>query len=87
MLAYGIYWIRFLLQGIFTSEELQRYSKRFLCGLYVMAHGNLNNSMKAFDVFFKMSVQKHMKDRHLDIKQQMKLFKLLYKKGLLKEIH
>jgi hypothetical protein len=53
MLVYGIYWIRFLLQGIFTSEELQRYSKRFLCGLYVMAHGNLNNSMKAFDVFFK----------------------------------
>jgi hypothetical protein len=53
MLAYGIYWIRFLLQGIFTSEELQRYSKRFLCGLYIMAHGNLNNSMKAFDVFFK----------------------------------
>ena len=53
MLVYGIYWIRFLLQGIFTSEELQRYSKRFLCGLYVMAHGNLNNSTKAFDVFFK----------------------------------
>jgi RNase P subunit RPR2 len=41
------------LQGIFTSEELQRYTKKFLCGLYIMAHGNLNNSMKAFDVFFK----------------------------------
>ena len=46
-------WVRFQLQGIFTSEELQRYSKKFLCGLYVMVHGNLNNSMKAFDVYFK----------------------------------
>jgi hypothetical protein len=41
------------LQGVFTSEELQRYSERFLCGLYIMAHRSLNNSMKAFDIFFK----------------------------------
>jgi hypothetical protein len=41
------------MQGMFTSEELQRYSKKFLCGLYIMAHGNVNNSVKAFDVFFK----------------------------------
>src|ERR687891_2657368 len=41
------------MQGIFTSEELQRYSKKFLCGLYRMAYGNLNNSVKGFDVFFK----------------------------------
>jgi len=39
--------------GIFTSEELLRYSKKFLCGLYNMAHGNLNNSVKGLDVFFK----------------------------------
>jgi hypothetical protein len=39
--------------GIFTSEELLRYSKKFLCGLYRMAHGNLYNSVKGFDVFFK----------------------------------
>ena len=45
--------VRFQLQGIFTSEELQRYSKKFLCGLYVIVHGNLSNSMKAFDVYFK----------------------------------
>ena len=45
--------VRFQLQGIFTSEELQRYSKKFLCGLYIMSHGNPNNSIKAFDVFFK----------------------------------
>jgi hypothetical protein len=43
----------FRLQEIFTREELQRYSKKFLCGLYIMAHGNMNNSMRAFDVFFK----------------------------------
>jgi hypothetical protein len=41
------------MQGILTSEELQRYSEKFLCGLYIMAHGNVNNSVKAFDVFFK----------------------------------
>ena len=41
------------MQGIFTSEELQRHSKRFLCGLYIMAHGNVNNSIEAFDVFFE----------------------------------
>jgi hypothetical protein len=43
----------FRLQEIFTREELQRYSKKFLCGLYIMAHGNMNNSVRAFDVFFK----------------------------------
>ncbi|MFL6411244.1 MAG: hypothetical protein ACJ71K_08380 [Nitrososphaeraceae archaeon] len=41
------------MQRIFTSEELQRHSKRYLCGLYIMAHGNVDNSVKAFDVFFK----------------------------------
>jgi hypothetical protein len=49
-----LYWyIGFQLQGIFTPEELKRYSKKFLCGMYIMSHGNLNNSMKGFDVFFK----------------------------------
>jgi hypothetical protein len=48
-----LYRIAIQLQGIFTREELQRYSKKFLCGLYIMSHGNLNNSVKAFDVFFK----------------------------------
>ena len=41
------------MQGIFTSEELKRYSRKFLCGMYIMAHGNSNNSIKGFDVFFK----------------------------------
>ena len=45
--------IRLQLQGIFTSGELQRYSKKFLCGMYLMAHGNLDNSVKAIEVFFK----------------------------------
>jgi hypothetical protein len=62
------------MQGIFTSEELQRYSKKFLCGLYRMAHGNLNNSVKVFDIFLRMSAPKRMKDHHLDIKLQMRLF-------------
>jgi hypothetical protein len=41
------------LQRIFTREELQRYSKKFLCGLYIMAYGDVNNSVRAFEVFFK----------------------------------
>ena len=41
------------MQGTFTNAELQRYSKKFLCGLYIMAHGNLNNSVRSIDVFFK----------------------------------
>jgi hypothetical protein len=47
-----MYWKRYQLEAIFTSEELQRYSKKFLCALYIMVHGNLTNSMKAIDVFF-----------------------------------
>jgi hypothetical protein len=43
----------FQLEGIFTREELQRYSKKFLCGLYIMADGTMNNSVRAFEVFFK----------------------------------
>ena len=41
------------MQGTFTNPELQRYSKKFLCGLYLMTHGNLNNSVRSLDVFFK----------------------------------
>jgi hypothetical protein len=41
------------MQGIFTSDELQRYSKKFLCGLYRMSHGNLYNSVRGLDIFFK----------------------------------
>jgi hypothetical protein len=41
------------MQGTFTYAELQRYSKKFLCGLYIMSHGNLNNSVRTIDVFFK----------------------------------
>jgi hypothetical protein len=47
------YLLRFQLQGMFTSEEMQRYSKKFLCGMYIMAHGNVNNNIKALDVFFE----------------------------------
>jgi hypothetical protein len=41
------------MQGTFTYTELQRYSKKFLCGLYFMTHGDLNNSVRSIDVFFK----------------------------------
>lgn len=38
---------------ILTKEELQRYSKKFLCGLCKMSHSNVNKSVKGIDVFFK----------------------------------
>jgi hypothetical protein len=52
-----------------------------------MAHGNLNNTVKAFDVFFKNVSPEDMKGRRMDIKQQMKLSKTLYKKGMSRETH
>ena len=72
---------------MFTSEELQRYSKKFLCGMYMMAHGNVNNSIKALDVFFENVSPAAYEDRHMDIRQQVRLSKTLYKKGLSKGIH
>ncbi len=39
--------------GIFTTDELQRYSKKFLCGLYGMSHGNMNNTVRSIDIFFR----------------------------------
>jgi hypothetical protein len=41
------------LSFILTKEELQRYSKKFLCGLYKMTHSDVNKSVKGIDVFFK----------------------------------
>ena len=39
--------------GLFTYDELQRYSKKFLCSLYRRSHGNLNNSESSNEIFFK----------------------------------
>jgi hypothetical protein len=41
------------MQGIFTQEELERYSLKFLCGLYKTTSGNLNHGAKSIDIFFK----------------------------------
>jgi hypothetical protein len=38
---------------LFTKDELQRYSKKFLCGLYRKSHGNLNYSEYSIEIFFK----------------------------------
>jgi len=76
----------FLIARIFTREELRRYSKKFRCGIYIMANGDMNNSVRAFEVFFKILVQKHMKGRLLDIKQQTRSSKTSYKMGMLKDI-
>jgi hypothetical protein len=42
-----------LVDGLFTSDELQRYSKKFLCGLYRMSHGNISNSENSTEIYFK----------------------------------
>lgn len=41
------------MQGVFTQEELQRYSLKFLCGLYKTTVGNLDQSANGVDIFFK----------------------------------
>jgi hypothetical protein len=41
------------MQGIFTREELENYSLKFLCGLYETTAGNLNQTAKGVDIFFK----------------------------------
>jgi len=41
------------MQGVFTQEELERYSLKFLCGLYKTTVGNLNQTAKGVDIFFK----------------------------------
>jgi hypothetical protein len=41
------------MEGLFTYDELQRYSKKFLCSLFRRSHGNLNNSESSNEIFFK----------------------------------
>jgi hypothetical protein len=41
------------MQGIFTEEEMENYSLKFLCGLYETTAGNLNQTAKGVDIFFK----------------------------------
>lgn len=41
------------MQGIFTREELENYSLKFLCGLYKTTVGNLNQTANGVDIFFK----------------------------------
>lgn len=38
---------------ILTKEELKRYSKKFLCGLYKMSQNDVNKSIKGIEIFFK----------------------------------
>ena len=41
------------MQGVFTQEELGRYSLKFLCELYRITVGNLDQTAKGVDIFFK----------------------------------
>lgn len=41
------------MQGVFTQEELERFSLKFLCGLYKITVGNLDQTAKGVDIFFK----------------------------------
>jgi hypothetical protein len=41
------------MEGVFTREELNRYSLNFLCGLYKTTVGNLNQTARGVDILFK----------------------------------
>jgi hypothetical protein len=41
------------MEGVFTQEELDRYSLNFLCGLYKTTVGNLNQTARGVDILFK----------------------------------
>ena len=41
------------MQGVFTIEELEKYSLNFLCGLYKTTFGNLNETANGVDIYFK----------------------------------
>jgi hypothetical protein len=39
--------------GLFTKEELRRYSEKFLCGLYGQTGGSLDRSANSLDIYIK----------------------------------
>ena len=41
------------MSSLFTGEELERYSRKFICFLYETTSGDLNRSHKAIDIFFQ----------------------------------
>ena len=41
------------MEGLFTYDELQRFSKKFLCSLYRKSHGYLSDSESSNEIFFK----------------------------------
>ena len=38
--------------GLFTAEELEKFSIKFLCGLYRNAGGNLDQSLNSINIYF-----------------------------------
>jgi hypothetical protein len=41
------------MSSLFTRDELERYSKKFICFLYESTSGDLNKGHKAIDIFFQ----------------------------------
>lgn len=41
------------MSSLFTGDELERYSMKFICFLYETTSGDLNKSHKAIDIFFQ----------------------------------
>ena len=41
------------MSSLFTRDELERYSRKFICFLYETTSGDLNRSHKAIDIFFQ----------------------------------
>lgn len=41
------------MSSLLTRDELERYSRKFICFLYETTSGDLNKSHKAIDIFFR----------------------------------
>ena len=39
--------------GLFTKEEIRRYSEKFLCGLYGQTGGSLDRSANSLEIYIK----------------------------------
>jgi hypothetical protein len=71
------------MQGIFTREELERYSLNFLCELYKTTFGNLNETANGVDIYFKSVSQAAYERPALGFKAANEIIMGLVQDGLI----
>jgi hypothetical protein len=74
------------MQGVFTQEELERYSSKFLCGLYKTTVGNLNQTAKGVDIFFKSVSPGAYERPSLGFKATNEIVAALVRQGLIEAL-